>query len=381
MQGHTGICSADLPNQQSPIWSVGKPDCDHTLLPAVCQEDGLRGLDNGVAVCGVHLFCDVCPRFEPCPDGSSILAGDLRTNHGTAGAAGSAQIFHLECASWQGLPGHTVVLLNDYRVERHVFIGNCFAFAALDIKFLGCRFLDGKACGRFQLSDLIPAVPQIINDNLAVFIGEECTQAVQLTGGRVVGTVPDLELGSLDGAAGDAVHLIDGQGGLFVVLKIDRPVPVGVECHQLRRGVCQPGGGNGFLAYLIHAGQQIFKDSLAVCAGFDLVDTVAVRRFHQKNGVGNGLAGVRVPLVDGQIRTAVVFNHQSACLTGEELHMVFPKVHNVVAQSGCFADGVHTGLQVRNQDFSLFVRGAVQIVGPVLNLGNAERHALQPGAV
>ena len=254
-------------------------------------------------------------------------------------------------------------------------------FPALDVDLLGGGFLDGETSSRLQFGHLVPAIPEHIQGEPTIGIRKIGAQAVQLAGGRVVGTVPDLELGALDGASSDAVHLVHRKRRLFVVLEVRGVVPVGIERHQLAGGVLQPGRGDGLLDDLIHAGKQIFQLRLTGGVRLDLVHAVSVRRLDLENRAGDGLPGVRVPLVDEQVGPLLVLQRDGGSLAGEELHMVFPKVHNVVAQSGCFADGVHTGLQVRNQDFSLCVRGAVQIVGPVLNLGNAERHALQPGAV
>ena len=44
---------------------------------------------------------------------------------------------------------------------------------------------------------------------------------------------PNLKFSPLDGTAGDAVYLVHGQGGLFVVLKINSVVAVGVQRHKL----------------------------------------------------------------------------------------------------------------------------------------------------
>jgi len=67
-----------------------------------------------------------------------------------------------------------------------------------------------------------------------------------LAGVGAIAAVPELEFGPLDGAAGDAVYLLDGKGGLFVVLEIDGVVPVGIEGDQLGLRIHEIRGGNRF---------------------------------------------------------------------------------------------------------------------------------------
>ena len=65
---------------------------------------------------------------------------------------------------------------------------------------------------RFQFCDLKPAVVDIFEGNLAVFIGIVGAQVVQFAGFGGVGRIPDLKLCPFDGIAGDAVNLFDRQG-------------------------------------------------------------------------------------------------------------------------------------------------------------------------
>ena len=113
-------------------------------------------------------------------------------------------------------------------VEGDILKGQRFAFPALNVDLLGGGLLDGETVGRLQLRHLVPAVPQALQHDLAALVGEVGPQVVQLAGGGAVGAVPNLELRSLNGIAGDAVHLVDGEGGFLMVLKENIGVPVGV---------------------------------------------------------------------------------------------------------------------------------------------------------
>ena len=61
--------------------------------------------------------------------------------------------------------------------------------------------------------------------------------------------------------------------------------------------------------------------------------------------------------------------------------MVFLEVKNVVGNGGRFLDGVHARFQVGDVDLAVLAGDAVKVVGAVLNPGDAEMDAAQPGAV
>ena len=93
------------------------------------------------------------------------------------------------------------------------------------------------------------------------------------------------------------------------------------------------------------------------------------------------VAGVGVLFVDDQVGPALVLNGDGAGLAGEQLHMVFLEVKNVVGNRGRLLDGVHARFQIGDVDLAVVIGDAVQVVGPVLHLGDAEMHSAQPGAV
>ena len=254
-------------------------------------------------------------------------------------------------------------------------------FAALDIDLLGCRLLDGETSGGLQLGDFVPAVPEQVQRELPVGVREVGAKAVQLAGGGVIGPVPDLELSTFNGVPSDGIHLVYGQGGLFVVPEVDGVVPVGVQGHRLIGSVLEPRRRNRLFGNLIDAGEQIFEFCLALAVRPDLVHAVPVCRFHLEDGAGDGIAGVRVLLIDDEVGTLLVLNRDGADLAREQLHMVLPEVRDVVVRRSGLHHRVNTRLQVRDNDLAVGIRGAVQVVSAVLHLCDAEGDARQTGAV
>ena len=245
-QGHAGVGRAHLADQEVPVRHVFKADSDDTLLPVVCQVDGLGGLDDAVPVRRIHLLHDVRSWLQARPDGHAVGAGHLLSNHGAAGTGGASQVAELEGGPAQGLASDAVRLVYHDGVEGDVLKCQRLVSAALNIDLLGGRLLDGEAGGGFQLRHPVPAVPQALQHDLAAGVSEVDPQVVELAGVGAIAAVPELEFGPPDGAAGDAVYLLDGKGGLFVVLEIDGVVPVGIEGDQLGLRIHEIRGGNRF---------------------------------------------------------------------------------------------------------------------------------------
>ena len=112
-QCDAGVYRANLPDQETAIRRVGKPDCDNALLTAVRDEHGFGRIDDAVAVGRVHFFNHISSRFESGPDTRAVFAGDFLADDCAAGAGGARQIAELEGTSRQGLVGHTVIFLHD----------------------------------------------------------------------------------------------------------------------------------------------------------------------------------------------------------------------------------------------------------------------------
>ena len=108
---------------------------------------------------------------------------------------------------------------------------------------------------------------------------------------------------------------------------------------------------------------------------------MSVRRLDLENRAGDGLPGVRVPLVDEQVGPLLVLQRDGGSLAGEELHMVLPQVRDVVVRCSGLHDGVYTRLQVGDSNLAVGVCGAVQVVGAILHFCDAEGHAGEAAAI
>ena len=190
-----------------------------------------------------------------------------------------------------------------------------------------------------------------------------------------------MELGSRQGIAGHAVHLLDGQAGFLVVFKVDSVVAVRIEGGKLRGRVQQIRRRHGFFADFVHTGQQFFQLCLALAVCLDLIDAVTVCGADFKHSVCNRLAGVGVVLIHDEVGALLVFDGQGAGSACEQFHVILPQVENMRGIRGGFPHGVHAGFQIGNQNFALLVGCAVEIMRPVLNFCDTEMYIFQAAPV
>ena len=166
-----------------------------------------------------------------------------------------------------------------------------------------------------------------------------------------------------------------------MVFKINGVVAVRVEGGKLRGRVQQIRGRHGFFADFVHTGQQVFQLCLALAVRLDLIDAMPVCGADFKHSVRNRLAGVGIMLVDGQVGALLVFDGQGAGSACEQLHVILPQVEDMRGIRSGFPHGVHAGLQISNQNFALFIGGAVEIMRSVLNFCDTEMNIFQAAPV
>ena len=77
-------------------------------------------------------------------------------------------------------------------------------------------------------------------------------------------------------------------------------------------------------------------------------------------------------LIHDEVGTLLVLHGQGAGLAGEQLHVVFPHIQNVRGVRGSLPHGIHAGFQICNQDLTLFIGGAVEVMGSIFDLGDTE---------
>ena len=259
------------------------------------------------------------------------------------------------------------------------------ALTSGDKGLLCVRVRQSKARRRLQLLYPKPTVTKrevrVGEHDTALFIGVENAQVVVLSGSGVVGGIPDLERHIFDSIMCDGIFLDDLDGRALIILEIDIPIPVGEQRHHLRLLGQQVGLRDRLFDDLHDAGQQVLHHGDAVLVRLHFRDRVAVRTFHQIDRMLNRLPGVGVGFMDIEVGALVVGQSDRAGLAREQFYMVLGIVRDVVLHRGQFADGINARLQIGNQDFAIGISGAVQVVAAILDLGDAESHPGQPGAI
>lgn len=284
---------------------------------------------------------------------AAVGRGAERSNHGAARAGGVAgEIADLENRALNGDIGMLAVVL-PYADGGQGLVAETegVALSGGDKRLLCVRVCLGKALQRLQLLHPEPAVPQAqvahfraVQLNAAILVRVEHAQVVKFPGGCVVAGVPDLEGHMGQPLIGNSVFLDNFNHGPFVVLEIGRMIPVGVEGDKLGGRVLQPGRRNGFFRNFVYARQQILQHGESCAVRFDLVHRMAVRRPDSEHCVLNRRSVVCVIFIDIEVGPLVVLQHDSAFLSGEQLHMMFFQVQNVVVQSGGFHQGINAGV-------------------------------------
>ena len=324
-----------------------------------------------------QFLYDVSAFIEAGHGETAVGRGLISADNRAAGAGSAGQVLHLEHGIADSLAGDRIELINHQRAEGRVLEGYSLAFTGLDEHFLRGRVFDAVAGYRFHFRDLVPAVLQIGELELTIGIGIEITKVVDLTAFGITAGIDHLELCALQRLARHAADLVDSQAGLLVVFKVNRMVTVGIEGHELAGSIQQIGGGNGLLGNFIDAGKQVLQLCTAIRSGADLIDAMTVGGSNDEYGVGDGLAGVCIVLIDVKVGADLVLNDQRAGLSGEQLHLVLPQVDDVVRNRGGLAHGIHAGFQIAYQNLTILVGGAIQIMCPVFDFRNSEGDALQ----
>ena len=284
---------------------------------------------------------------------AAVGRGAERSNHGAARAGGVAgEIADLENRALNGDIGMLAVVL-PYADGGQGLVAETegVALSGGDKRLLCVRVCLGKALQRLQLLHPEPAVPQAqvahfraVQLNAAILVRVEHAQVVDLAGGCAVAGVPDLEGDVGQRLISNRIFLDDLNDGPLVVLEVGGVIPVRVQRYQLAGRVRQVGRGNRFFRNFVHAGEQILQHGKARAVRLDLIHRMAVRRPDSEHCVLNRRSVVCVIFIDIEVGPLVVLQHDSAFLSGEQLHMMFFQVQNVVVQSGGFHQGINAGV-------------------------------------
>ena len=330
MERDAGIDIADLADEQHPVRHILKTDSDDALLTAVCQEDRFGGLDDGVPICRVHLLQNIGAAFQPGPNGGAVPARHLLADDGSASARGATQVAQLEGAAGQGFMGHTVVLLNDDGIERHIFKGDCLALAAMEDDLLGGGFFHLESRGGPHLGDGvlsgIEPLALLMKPDLALGIGQDLTEVDGAGGLRrlTIAGVSHMKKRPLDGSASNTVFLVDSQlrglpifeGQRLFFPRIERNglLPVGILVRQIVRG------RNRHFYDLIAAGDQPELDR-AILASGHIAAVIVVDTDNAEHSIGDlDRRIIRIHLGDGQFRLLQVVEYQFSAVAGAKVN-------------------------------------------------------------
>ena len=134
-----------------------------------------------------------------------------------------------------------------------------------------------------------------------------------------------MELGSLDGRASHAVLRVDGKLGHFQVFKYEVLIVAGAEVDRLDRLTAHHiGVRDGYFLYLIAVNRDSGESRLAVRPGGDVLMIAVMDALDLKDRAGDGLLGLLIQLLDGQIGELLVFgcySHGAAAIDSGLIHM------------------------------------------------------------
>ena len=366
----------DLADEDRAFGRVSKVQLDHVRLLSA-DVRGLRGRVDHMAAVALQLLDRVGALGQPGHGKAAVDRGAIGADHGAAAAGGVAELFDLEDRAADCLAADGVVLVDHQRRQRNVAEGQHLVFAAADIDLLR-GLTNGVAGDGLQLRNGVPAVRQIGQMELAVFIGEEVAEVLHRTGLGIVAPVGHLELDALQRLLADAGDFVDRQRRLFMVGKDDRAELVGRQRDEL-------GGLAGgqiphrrfLLRDLIYAGLQTAQDDLAALIGLFRSQRRAVRFPDLEGRAVQVFAGVRVLLDDTQVGLYIIGQDDLRGLPGEELDVELRLIQHVAFRRCRFLHRVDARLQTLDGDLAVDVCHAVKIVRTVLDLRDAEGRAGQ----
>ena len=144
-------------------------------------------------------------------------------------------------------------------------------------------------------------------------------------GGKITVDALYGEHGAGDGLGILRVDFGDGQPGHFQVFKYEVLIVTGAEVNGLDRLAAHHiGVRDGCFLYLIAVNRDRGENRLAVRPGGDVLMIAVMDALDLKNRAGDGLLGLLIQLLDGQIRELLVFGrygHGAAAIDSSLIHM------------------------------------------------------------
>ena len=342
--------AVDLLNQQASLGGVAKVQLRHVLLFSG-DIGGLRCGVNDMAVGTIHFLHNIGARLQAGDSKAAIGAGLIGADDGAAGAGGAAQIAHPEHSALQGLAGDGIIFPDYQSGQGGVLKNQLRSLVIVHIDGLLGRITEGISGGRVNLHHLVPAGIQLIQVDLAVFVGV-VEVLIQLLIGAVLSVVlgyPKLKLCPLQGIAGDRIHLLDGQARLLFVLNGDFGGLTGPQIDLMGGGVQDISVrgldfGDDVIA-LIQV--DVLNGNGTVRAYGEVPDLHACLGLDLKDGPRQGVA-VDVHLVDGQCGPLVVLELHRGVPVRLQRHLLGGGVQDIPLRYALLGDGINAGQQVLN---------------------------------
>ena len=271
------------------------------------------------------------------------------SNHGTTSAGGAAKVADSKPCTFQRLTALAVHLADDDGGKGSVFKGQDFALTTGNEAFLRGRLLDGVPGRRLQFRYLVPAILDLGEDDFSACVRKVSAEVIQLAGVGMVAAIPNLELGTLDGITGDAVHLADLQAGLEGVEEGDGGGLTRFQRYFLGDGAENDMVGNIDLRYFECANRNRVEENAPVVIGRGAGRKAAVDLL---DAVGHALDGLTIGdvLLDN-FKTGLFIVNESGLggFAGAQRHGLLGIGYDVRLGNGFLTHNIDTGRNGRER--------------------------------
>ena len=311
--------------------------------------DRFRGVGDHIPVRRGDLLADVSARLEAGHNDGSIARSVVLADDRAARTGSAAKVADAEPRALQRLTALAIHLADDDCGKRHVLKGQDFALTTGDEAFLRGRLLDGVPGRRFQFRYFVPAILDFGENNLAALIGVMNAEIVQLSGISMVAGIPDLELGTLDGITGDAVHLADLQTGLEGVEEGDGRGFAGFQRHFLGDGAENDMTGDIDLRYFECANRNRVEENPPMVIGRGAGRKAAVDLLDAVGHTLDGLTIGNVLLDNFKTGLFIVNESDLGGFAGAQRHGLLGIGYDVRLGNGFLTHNIDTGRNGRER--------------------------------
>ena len=293
------------------------------------MEDDLLGggflhLETGS---GFHFGHGVLAGIEPLallmePDLALGVCEDRSVVDGGRGFGGfaAAGVSDVELGSLDGRASHAVLLVDGELGHFPIFESDMHLATGVQADgLLPVGVFAGQVvrCGNRLFNDLVSAGGHAVRHR-AVLAGDPI-------GGEITVDALYGEHGAGDGLGILRVDFGDGQPGHFQVFKYEVLIVTGAEVNGLDRLAAHYiGGRDGCFLSFIAVNRDRGENRLAIRPGGDILMIAVMDALDLKDRAGDGLLGLLIQLLDGQIRELLVlrrYGHSAAAIDSGLIHM------------------------------------------------------------